>query len=74
MADLEAVERFVVGGDAGPESRDLDKHLRTVESEKLDITRCLEVLPHVVGDRDVDMPLEMGLTFTGSTYKYKKVE
>ncbi len=55
--DLVAVERGVVGGDAGPEAGDLEDHLRPEEAQELEIAAGEVVLPHVVGDRGVDVSL-----------------
>ncbi len=58
--DLVAVEGRVVAGDTRPEPTDLEDHLRPVGDHELEVRRGLEVVPDVVGDRRIDVSLEMG--------------
>ena len=57
--DLVAVERLVVGGEAGEETRDLEEHLGAVRRQELDVPRALPVLPDVVGDGRIDVALQV---------------
>ena len=60
-ADLVAVERAVVAGDRAPEARDLDDQLRPEAAQEAEVAGDLVVLPDVVGDRGVDVPLQRGI-------------
>ena len=55
--DLVAIRFAVVRGDAGPEPGDFDEHLRAGEAQECEAPGDHVVLPHVIGDRDVDMTL-----------------
>ena len=46
-------------GNTGPEARDLEDQLGTIELHELDVLRDLEVLPHVVRDRAADVSLQV---------------
>ena len=57
--DLVAPQRLVEARDAGPEAGDLEEDFSAVERQELVVARGLVVLPDVVGDRRVDMPLQV---------------
>src|SRR6266704_6816387 len=58
-ADLVALPRGVEVSDRCPEARDLEHHLRAVAVEELQVIGGLEVVPDVVEDGGVDVPLVM---------------
>ena len=58
-ADAVAVLDVVIGRDRRPEPGDLEHHLCAEEAQELEVARRLEVLPDVVGDRRVDVALEV---------------
>jgi hypothetical protein len=48
-----------VRGDARPEAGDLDQQLGPGETKETDVPGDHVVLPHVIGDRDVDVTLQV---------------
>ena len=54
---LVAVQSAVVPGNACPEAGNLDKHLCPVEGEEVEVTGNLVVVPHIIGDGNIDMAL-----------------
>ena len=59
--DLVAVLAGVVVRDAGPEAGDLDQQLGPDETQERDAASHHVVLPGVVGDGDIDVPLVAGV-------------
>jgi len=57
--DVVTLARRLVGGEAGEQASDLHDDLGAVIPEEGEVTGDLEVLPHVVRDRKVDVPLEL---------------
>ena len=57
--DVVSLAGRVEGGEAGEQARDLHDDLGAVIPKEGDVTGDLEVLPDVVRDRKVDVPLEV---------------
>ncbi len=56
--DFVAVKGPIAGGDAGPETSNFQNHFRPAEGQKFPVAGDLIILPHIVGNSGIHMPLQ----------------